>query len=356
MVICSARGYLLRMTLRRSLGLAAAVTAVALGTTSLTGPADATRAPERSAARLQVEDLQVLVISLDGLNPTAITQLGQANIPNLWRMFAEGAGTLNARAQYELTVTLPNHTSMVTGRRINKQKGGHGVTWNDDRPGTVRQAAGEYVASIFSVLQAKGESAAVFASKTKFDLFDRSWPTGVDKNYLRDEEDQEITTAAIADMSDQDRAFTFLHLAAADKAGHRHRWMSQEYLDAVVFLDGLVGQVLNAVDTDPDLADVTIILTADHGGVPGTRQHGDETKLDNYRVPFVVWGGDAVAGNIYDYNPGYQSPGKKRLPLSGKQPIRNGNVANLALDLLGFGTVPGSLFGKKTDIEIAPPT
>ena len=76
----------------------------------------------------------VLAISIDGLNPAALERLGVRGTPSLHELAAAGASTLNARTERELTITLPNHTGMVTGRRIDSRLGGHGVTWNDDRP------------------------------------------------------------------------------------------------------------------------------------------------------------------------------------------------------------------------------
>ena len=81
----------------------------------------------------------VLAISVDALNPEALTRLGAARAPNLHRLLAEGASTLNARSQVESTETLPNHTSMVTGRRVAASRDGHGVTWNSHRPGATVQ-------------------------------------------------------------------------------------------------------------------------------------------------------------------------------------------------------------------------
>ena len=76
----------------------------------------------------------MLAISVDGLNVAALDRLGRgrAQLPPAAR---RGAATRNARTEREQTITLPNHTGMLTGRRIAKERGGHGVTWNDDRPG-----------------------------------------------------------------------------------------------------------------------------------------------------------------------------------------------------------------------------
>ncbi len=64
-------------------------------------------------------------------------------------------------------------------------------------------------------------------------------------------------------------------------------------------------------------------------------------------MPFAVWGPGIAPADLYDLNPGYRDPGRTRPGLRGKQPVRNGDVANLALRLLGLDPVPGSLFGAK---------
>jgi len=294
----------------------------------------------------------VLAISVDALNPRALTRLGRESVPHLWRLLDEGAGTLNARSELEMTLTLPNHTGMVTGRRITASKGGHGVTWNDDRPGTtVQKAAGHGVSSVFTVVHQGGGSTALFSTKTKFSLFERSWPQGVDRLLIKEEQDRALVKAARADLVLRERSFTFLHLGIADQTGHTSGFMSPAYLRAVQKADALVGQMLAAIDNHPDLSDVVVILTADHGGAG--QSHSDPRKAANYRVPFVVWGPGVEHGDLYAMNPTYADPGTTRPGLSGPQPVRNGDLANLALDLLGLGPVPGSRFDVKQRLRVS---
>ncbi|WP_309649475.1 alkaline phosphatase [Nocardioides sp.] len=294
---------------------------------------------------------QVLAISIDALNPRALTKLGRDSVPHLWRLLDEGAGTLNARSELEMTLTLPNHTGMVTGRRITASKGGHGVTWNDDRPGTtVQAAAGHPVSSVFTVVHEAGGTTALFSTKTKFSLFDRSWPGGLDRSLIKEEQDAALVKAARADLVQRDRAFTFLHLGIADQTGHASGFMSPAYLRAVETADALVGRMLAAIDDHPDLSDVVVVLTADHGG--SGESHSDPTKLANYRVPFVVWGPGVDHGDLYAMNATYADPGTSRPGLTGPQPIRNGDLANLALDLLGLGPVPGSRFDVRQRLDV----
>lgn len=300
------------------------------------------------AASRADDDPQVLAISVDALNPDALRRLGRTGAPNLWRLVDEGVSTLNARTQVEQTVTLPNHTSMVTGRRIDAKHGGHGVTWNDDVAGsTVQGAAGHPVASVFSVAHDAGLTTGLFAAKTKFSLFDRSWPAAIDQVTIKEERDDALAVAVRKDLITSDRDFTFLHLGNADKVGHAKGFMSAKYLAAVKHVDGLIGQLLKAADTKPALADLTIILTADHGGPKGSKKHSNTSLLADYRVPFAVWGPGLEHADLYDVNPAYVDPGKRRPDLTGAQPVRNGNVANVALSLLGVDPVPGSLFGRK---------
>ena len=332
------------------------ISSLALLAAVLSTPPSATARPSEPApaARFAQRDAdpQVLAISIDALNPQALRKLGHRRAPNLWRLIDEGAATLQARTQLELTVTLPNHTSMVTGRRINAARGGHGVTWNDDRPATVQAAAGQEVDSLFSVAHDAGVSTALFATKTKFSLFQRSWPDDLDRVTIKEEQDAAVVKAARRDLLRRDRGITFVHLGLPDQIGHARGFMGRAYLRAVRRIDGLVGTILDAADNRSALDDLTIILTADHGGLPGSKDHGAARKLADYRVPFVVWGPGISPADLYDLNPGYRNPHRGRPDLRGKQPVRNGDVANVALGLLGLDPVPGSLFGVKRPLRL----
>lgn len=300
-------------------------------------------------------DPQVLAISIDALNPDALRRLGRDRAPALWRLVDEGAGTLNARSQLEQTLTLPNHTSMVTGRRINAAQGGHGVTWNDDLPGhplTAQEAAGHTMESLFSVAHAAGSSTALFATKTKLSLLQRSWPEGLDRVTIKEERDAALVRAVRRDLLGRDRGLTFLHLGRPDEIGHANGFMGRAYLRAVRRIDALLAKVLEDADTHAELDDLTVILTADHGGQPGTTSHDAARKLADYRVPFTVWGPGISPADLYDINPGYRDPHRRRPGLAGRQPVRNGDVANTALGLLGLDPVRGSLFGAKRPLRL----
>lgn len=308
-------------------------------------PASAAPGPDPAVTK------HVVAISIDGLNPSAISP---ERTPALTRLRRNGAGTLNARTEREMTVTLPNHTGMVTGRRIEAAEGGHGVDWNDDRldPNTVQEAAGHPVGSVFSVLESQGRSAAVFASKEKFRIFDRSWEDGVDR-FVRDTDNRSLMTRAIDDVVTTRRAFTFIHLSAPDVAGHANGFMSPAYLKAVKLADAQVGRLLSALDARPVYKKrVTVVLTADHGG--RGEGHSDPTRLDNYKVPFLVWGAGAARGaDLYRLNPDFADPGTGRPTYSApRQPVRNGMVADLSLDLLGIDAVKGSELDEGQNLDV----
>lgn len=298
----------------------------------------------------------VVAISIDGLNPKAITKLGKRRAPALTKLIRTGASTLNARTELELTDTLPNHTGMVTGRRVEAATGGHGVTWNDERltPPTVQAAAGHEVSSVFNVVHDAGGSTALFASKTKFSLWERSWPDAIDTDVIV-EGNKALVANFLGDLTSQTRSFRFLHLSAPDVAGHARGFMSPAYLRAVTATDRLVGQVMRAISSSPSLAGHTaIILTADHGGRGSSHRAPD--KLVNYTVPFMVWGpGVARGADLYALNPTYTNPMRARTTYD-DAPVRNGDVANLALDLLELLAVPDSEHDVAQDLGWLPLT
>lgn len=328
-----------------------------LGSTFAMGCAQAKEpAGSPSSTRVSADDAitSVLVISVDGLNPDALRRLGRAGTPRLHEMADAGASTLNARTERELTHTLPNHTGMVTGRRIEASLGGHGVTWNDDRrrPATVQAAAGRPVESVWTTVHGSGGSTALFASKTKFSLWNRSWPASIDQTRIQ-LDNTLLTRAVRRDLRDHSREFRFVHLSLPDSVGHDRGFMSPAYLRSVKQVDALVGVMIDAVTSDADLAASTaVILTSDHGG-RGPR-HGDPTDADNYRVPFMVRGPGITPGtDLYELNGDYKNPGDRRTTYEQRrQPIRNGDVANLALDLLDLPAVPGSEHNVDLDLNV----
>jgi predicted AlkP superfamily pyrophosphatase or phosphodiesterase len=294
---------------------------------------------------------RVLAISVDGLNPAAITKLGRSGAPNFYRLRDEGATTLNARTEREQTVTLPNHTGMLTGRRIDRTQGGHGVTWDDDRPRTtVQGAAGHATKSVFSVVHQSGGSTALFSTKTKFGLYQRSWPGSIDRFVVRYSH-AKLLPLVREDLVDHARAFTFLHVSLPDRTGHASGFMSKAYVDAVKRTDYQIGTILKTIDDHAALRNhLVMVLTADHGGLGAG--HSSATSVADYRVPFLVWGPGVAHGNLYDLNPDYRDPGTARTTYAGIQPVRNGDVANLSADLLGLAAVPGSTLDAKRDLDV----
>jgi hypothetical protein len=111
---------------------------------------------------------------------------------------------------------------------------------------------------------------------------------------------------------------------------------------------------MNLVQSDPELInDTVLILTSDHGGI-GTG-HDSVTNPANYTIPVLVWGAGVAAGvDLYAVNSDTRGdPGTARPNYSdANQPIRNGDTGNLAMDLLGLGSVPGSTINVMQNLRV----
>jgi predicted AlkP superfamily pyrophosphatase or phosphodiesterase len=287
-------------------------------------------------------------------------------MPNLTRLMAEGASTLNARTDPAYTQTLPNHTSQFTGRSVFGASG-HQVDFNVDRGTTVHAEAGTYVSSVFDVVHDNGGSTLLYAGKQKFDMMDRNWnatngaPDLVGADDGRDKID---TYALIAPESavvplvehleaDPRLEYSFFHIRDPDLSGHNFSWASPEYGVAATTSDEIIGLIVDAIEANPAWAESTaIIVVADHGGPTGGLLHYDETIPESYTIPFVVWGPGVLAGaDLYALNPDNRTdPGSVQIQLGGPLPIRGHEVANLALEFLGYPSVPGSTYDQQQDL------
>ena len=305
-----------------------------------------------------------MAISIDGLNPDAIRQLGVARTPALHRMMAEGASTLNARTAYERTETLPNHTGMLTGRRVLSSRGHH-IDFNVDNGGTVHEEAGRYATSLFDVVHNRGGRTALYSAKEKFALYDRSWgpehgaedPVGadhgtdkIDHYYLGTS--RGITDKVVRRLETDPLEAMFLHIALPDRAGHEFGFMGTRYLDAVERSDRLVGKVLDAVTAQYLRNRVTVVLTSDHGGAKVG--HYDADSLANYRIPFLAWGAGVARGtDLYELNSERTDPGTGRPHYRDAPPIRNTDLASLVTTLLGHRAVPGGQLRGTTPLSLS---
>ncbi len=314
----------------------------------------------------------VVVVSVDGLRPDAVTELGPAAAPNFYRFRTQGAFTDNARTDFNNTITLPNHASMLTGRPV-LGPAGHGWVNNDDPlPGAHLHARrGQYVASVFDLAHDRGLRTALFASKSKFVLFDRSYDgtTGaVDRiapDHGRDKIDVHANFGSYVTMMGEvvqalktaPPAFTFVHIQEPDGIGHGQGFdplPGTPYSNVVKSIDGLLGDLFAAIDGTPALSGQTaVVLTTDHGGTE--KNHFQANLLACYRIPFYVWGPGVAAGaDLYALQGANRAdPGTARPDhAAAAQPIRNGDAANLAARLLGLPPVPGSTIGAAAPVAV----
>jgi Type I phosphodiesterase / nucleotide pyrophosphatase len=324
-----------------------------------------------------------VLISVDGLRSDALIAQAPEALPGFARLLG-GASTLNARTDPDFTVTLPNHTCMLTGRPV---LGANGHSWieNEDPPegATLSKNKGGYVAGIFDVAHDRGLRTAFFAGKSKFSLYESSWnaengaPDTVGEDQGRKKIDEYLFTDKLPEIADgvvrnlktgATRSLVFVHFAAPDLTAHAYGWdvtPGSRYLKAVAAVDREIGRILDAIQADENLRGKTaVVLTADHGGGAPFKSHDQTRMWVDYIIPFLVWTGDGgTPRDLYALNartradpglvqirPGATgSDGKAILP-----PIRNGDAGNLALSLLLLPPVPGSTINADQDLRVFP--
>lgn len=286
----------------------------------------------------------VLHVSIDGLRSDFVNE---TTTPNLHRLRSEGASTLRARTEDEITYTLPGHISQLTGLSA-LGDGGHGVDYNEDRGDTIHDSAGRYVPSVFDLVHDRGGATAMLVGKEKFFTINRSWnddngapdTTGpddgtdkVDRMYKK--ASPELIELALIELERPDLRYLFLHLRDPDSAGHAHGWATDEYAQAVTQADRLLGIVLDAIRMDAGLAlSTAVIVVSDHGGPTNGTSHSNFLNPENHTIPLIVWGPGVGAGkDLYDLNPTRSFE---------DNPIRMHDVANTAMHLLRYQSVPGS--------------
>jgi hypothetical protein len=327
------------------------------------------------AARARAVDIPgatakyVIHISVDALNVDALNSgINNGLLPNLAALRANSAWTDNARSDYTFTVTSPNHACIFTGRPVCTWGDKLGHLWGDncDRPwqryhktfhknyaGKTGEADA-YISSVFDVAEDAGLRTGLFAGKYRFDEELNSWDVDAGSvAALTRKNAKDYSSNLVQDWEGYMKGadplqYSFIHFADTDIAGHAWTWstkLTSKYMSALKRVDDQLGEIVSFVsDAGSDFYNnTTIVLTADHGGLLGTKGHDDATRLGDYRVPLYVWGNGATKGaDLYGLNTEhYKDPGIGRPTYNEEwQPIRNGDTGNLCMSLLGLDPIP----------------
>ncbi len=247
------------------------------------------------AAVATLRAAHVFIISIDGGNPEIMQR---SPMPVLKKLAKEGAHTWQAQTIVP-SLTLPAHTSMLTGVRQDK----HQVTWNNLSPtnGLVR------VQTIFAAAHPAGFSTAMFVGKEKFrhlllpgtvDVFnyDRDASVEVAKSEsggaTNMKKEGNVSARVVAEEAadyivKHKPNLCFIHFADPDSIGHTFGWGSPEQIKAFADTDAALGVIRKALRRARIEKDSVIIISADHGG--HGRGHSQGTPED-MTIPWIAWG------------------------------------------------------------------
>lgn len=241
----------------------------------------ATAIPTQTAAPTQTQIQHVVIISIDGLRPDA---LELADTPALDSLKAHGAYSPNAQT-VSLSITLPSHASMLSGMTPDK----HGILWGVPYIGW----PGMNGPTLFNVAHDAGLSTAMVFGKQKMNYL--ALPNSVDQLFGADVHDTEVKKQTVALIQAGLPNVLFIHFPDVDRVGHAAGWMSPNQLHSITFVDGLIGEIVTALENGDYLNRTLLIITADHGG--HDRSHGDDSPEDR-TIPWLAVGPGVRAGVI----------------------------------------------------------
>lgn len=221
---------------------------------------------------------RVMLVMLDGVRPDAIAV---SKAPVLDGLIERGSYT-DSGSSVMPSITLPCHTSIF--HSVPPER--HGITSNTWTP------MARPVPGLLDLAAHAGKRCAFFYNWEP--LRDIARPGALDLSYftrtaVHPDGDDGLAREAAARIPVEGWDFVFLYFGTIDEAGHRHGWMSPEYLAQLERVDGLLGRVLEAI---PD--DYTVVIQADHGG--HARSHGTDCPED-MTIPWLAAGPPVKRGH-----------------------------------------------------------
>lgn len=230
--------------------------------------------PARRMPRPIASIERVLVISVDGLRPDVLLR---CNPPNIDKLYHGGSYTFWARTT-DVAVTLPSHTSMLTGAQPQQ----HGIFINS-KP-DARKMVYPAVPTLFDVAHHAGFTTAMVAAKSKFAVLNRpgsiNWVSVPELALIPD---QHVGDAAVEIILAHRPQVMFVHFGSVDANGHQFGWGSAKQEMAIRGVDAQIGRLMNALASAGVSGSTAIILSADHGG------HGRGHGANDLKSRFIPW-------------------------------------------------------------------
>jgi predicted AlkP superfamily pyrophosphatase or phosphodiesterase len=221
---------------------------------------------------------RVLIVSIDGLRPDMALR---AKTPTIHALMEQGSFSFWARTT-PLAITLPSHTSMLTGVIPRK----HEIEWNKDLP--LKEPVYPMFPTLFEVAHKHGYTTGMAAGKSKFTTLAK--PGTLDWQWIAEQtksEDPDVADHAVAIIKEHQPQVMFVHFPSTDNVGHAKGWGTHEQLETVGKADEQLARVLAALD-EVKLRDKTfIIVTADHGGAGRTHVPDDARAR---HIPWIAVG------------------------------------------------------------------
>lgn len=246
-----------------------------------TAPAVEVEVPAAPATQSDIE--HVVIISVDGMRPDAMEA---AITPNLDKLRARGVYNPHGQT-VKNSITLISHASMLTGMVPEK----HGIMWGLPYIGW----PGMNGPTLFTEAHAAGLTTGMVFGKEKLNYINIE--NSVDDLYGVNTHDLEVKEHAVDFINQGMPNAFFIHFPDNDRVGHAFGWMSQNQLYAIGYVDGLIGEVLAAIDANGYTDSTLVIVTADHGG--HGKGHGDDSPLDR-TIPWIAAGPGVQQGVILD--------------------------------------------------------
>lgn len=223
----------------------------------------------------------VILIGSDGFGAYAFEQ---AKLPNLRKLMAEGAYSLEARSVLPSSSAV-NWASMIMGSGPEL----HGYTeWGSKTPELPSRVLGkgDIYPTIFSLVEEQMPAAKKGVSYTWGGigyLFEKNM---VDLDF-NGQTDEETIKTALDFISKDKPALTFIHLTHPDNEGHEIGHGTPEYYAAIEKVDAQVGQIVDFIGQQGMWEDTILIFTSDHGGIG--KGHGGKT-LAEVEIPWIIYG------------------------------------------------------------------